>query len=357
MCIDICPVGALTSGTYRYQTRPWEMQYVPTPCVHCSNGCKTTLSVRNNEIIRANNRDHSGVNGEFLCGKGRFGFDFTNHAERIRQPLVRKNGKLEPASWEDALEEIARRLKQVHEKHGAEAIGVIGSNRTTNEENYLLNRFARVSNLGTNNLDHHRTADYAGLIGRAGAECRWARWRRWRILMRRTRFWLIGNDPSQQNPLVAWQIRSAVRHHGARLYSIHSKPIKLHRQSAQFVEIAEGAEPQVARWLAGGNAELDGGIIEKLGEFESGGGKGSGCGDPVRRGICGRRDPRPDGMGVTLQGETRLHGAGRLHQFARRGRYGRISGPAAGLCAAGRCRRAQAVWETCGAAKFPRSRE
>ena len=89
MCIDICPVGALTSGTYRYHTRPWEMQYVPTVCAHCSNGCKTTLSVRNHEILRANNRDLSGFNGDFLCAKGRFAFDFTRHPERLRQPLVR----------------------------------------------------------------------------------------------------------------------------------------------------------------------------------------------------------------------------------------------------------------------------
>ena len=87
MCIDICPVGALTSGTYRYHTRPWEMQYVGNPCTHCSNGCKTTLSVRNNEILRANNRDHSGINGEFLCGKGRFGFDFTQ-PRRTRAPAA-----------------------------------------------------------------------------------------------------------------------------------------------------------------------------------------------------------------------------------------------------------------------------
>jgi NADH-quinone oxidoreductase subunit G len=79
MCIDICPVGALTSGTYRYKTRPWEMTYVSTVCTHCSNGCKTTLSVRNNEILRANNRDLSGFNKDFLCVKGRFGFDFTKH--------------------------------------------------------------------------------------------------------------------------------------------------------------------------------------------------------------------------------------------------------------------------------------
>src|SRR5208283_2255697 len=106
--------GELACGTYRYQTRPWEMQYVGNPCTHCSNGCKTTLSVRNNEILRANNRDHSGFNGEFLCGKGRFGHEFTSHPERLRSPLVRRNGKLEPATWEDALEEVARRLKQAH---------------------------------------------------------------------------------------------------------------------------------------------------------------------------------------------------------------------------------------------------
>src|SRR5271157_2194847 len=118
MCIDICPVGALTSGTYRYQTRPWEMTYVSNPCAHCSNGCKTTLSVRNNEILRANNRDHSGINDEFLCAKGRFAYDFIAHPERIRQPLVRRNGGLQPATWEDGIEEVARRLKQAHEQHG-----------------------------------------------------------------------------------------------------------------------------------------------------------------------------------------------------------------------------------------------
>ena len=85
MCIDICPVGALTSGIYRYQTRPWEMTHVGTICTHCSNGCKTTLGVRNDEIIRGNNRDRSGINGEFLCIKGRYAFDFYNHPERCRR--------------------------------------------------------------------------------------------------------------------------------------------------------------------------------------------------------------------------------------------------------------------------------
>jgi NADH-quinone oxidoreductase subunit G len=86
MCIDICPVGALTSGPYRYKTRPWEMKHVGTICAHCSNGCKTTLGVYDNRIMRANNRDRSGINGEFLCVKGRYAFDFTAHPERLRSP-------------------------------------------------------------------------------------------------------------------------------------------------------------------------------------------------------------------------------------------------------------------------------
>ena len=255
MCIDICPVGALTSGTYRYQTRPWEMQYVANPCTHCSNGCKTTLSVRNNEILRANNRDGSGINGEFLCGKGRFGFDFTSNAERIRQPLVRRNGKLEPASWEDALEEVARRLKQVRDQHGAQAIGVIGSNHTTNEENYLLNRFARAT-LGTNNIDHHRTADYAGLAAALGPNYKSSQATMADIYTAQAVL-LIGNDVTNQNPLVAWQIRTGVRHHGTRLYAINGQESKIHRKAVQVVQTPKGGERAALRWLAHGEGQFD----------------------------------------------------------------------------------------------------
>jgi NADH-quinone oxidoreductase subunit G len=268
MCIDICPVGALTSGTYRYQTRPWEMTYVGNPCAHCSNGCKTTLSVRNNEILRANNRDHSGVNGEFLCAKGRFGYDFTSNPERIRQPLVRRNGKLEPASWEDALEEVARRLKQVHDTHGPAAIGVIGSNHTTNEENYLLNRFARVT-LGTNNLDHHRTADYAGLAAALGPKAKDSLATMADIYNAPAVF-LIGNDVTQQNPLVAWQIRTGVRHHGLRLYAINGLPSKIHRQAKLVVEVSKGGEAQAVRWLATEKGQFDAKTTEALVQLKAG---------------------------------------------------------------------------------------
>jgi NADH-quinone oxidoreductase subunit G len=248
MCIDICPVGALTSGAYRYKTRPWEIEYESTICTHCSNGCKTTLSVRNNVVQRANNRDLSGINKEFLCVKGRFGFDFTDHPDRLRRPLVRRDGTLQPASWEDVISELASRLKGVRDTHGAGAVGFIGSNRTTNEENFLLGWLAR-GQIGTNNIDHHRTADYATLAGVLGERARESLGKIAQLGEAKA-ILLIGNNTGEQNPLVDWQIRAACRHFQARVYILNSQTIKLHRRARQDVRVAEGGEAQAVAWLA-----------------------------------------------------------------------------------------------------------
>jgi NADH-quinone oxidoreductase subunit G len=262
MCIDICPVGALTSGTYRYKTRPWEMQYVSTICTHCSNGCKTTLSVRNHEILRANNRDLSGINKEFLCVKGRFGFDFTKHPERLKQPLLRKGDKLFPVSWEEASQAAAAKLKELHMAYGGEAIGFIGSNRASNEENYLLQRLARAT-FGTNNIDHHRTADYTGLVTALGDRAADSSLTMEQLYESKAVL-VIGNDPSNQNPLVGWQIRAGIRHHASKLFLINSREIKLDRKATQFVQVANGQEAAAVRWLATGDGQVAGGVSEKL---------------------------------------------------------------------------------------------
>jgi NADH-quinone oxidoreductase subunit G len=258
MCIDICPVGALTSGAYRYKTRPWEMKHVGTVCTHCGDGCKTTLGVRRSdtgmEIVRGDNRDKSGTNGDFLCVKGRYGFDFANHEERLTQPLIRKNGKLTPASWEDAFELVGKKFAEVRDKDGGAAIGVVGSNRTTNEESYLLSKFARTV-LKTNNVDHHRTADFsafaAAMRGKENATASMA------DVFSAPAILLIGNDPTEQHPLVAWQIRNNVRLHRAKLFVINSQPIKLRRQAASFTQIPTGAEGKIAAFLAGDDAAAD----------------------------------------------------------------------------------------------------
>ena len=255
MCIDICPVGALTSGAYRYKTRPWEMKHVSTACTHCADGCKTTLGVRRAdtgmEIVRGDNRDKSGINGDFLCMKGRYAFDFANHEDRLTQPLIRKDGRLTPSTWEEAFEYIGARFNEVREKSGPQAIGVIGSTRTTNEENYLLQKFARVV-LGTNNIDHHRTADFpalaAALRGKPEATASM------RDVYNAPAILLIGNDPTEQHPLLAWQIRNNVRLHKSRLYVVNSREIKLRRQAAAFTQIPAGAESQFVSYLGGKDA-------------------------------------------------------------------------------------------------------
>jgi NADH-quinone oxidoreductase subunit G len=258
MCIDICPVGALTSGAYRYKTRPWEMKHVGTICTHCGDGCKTTLGVRRAEtgmeIVRGDNRDKSGTNGDFLCIKGRYAFDFANHEERLTQPLIRKEGKLTPATWEEAFVLIGRKFAEVRDKDGGSAFGVIGSTRITNEEAYLLSKFARVV-LKTNNVDHHRTADFpalaAALRGNPDATASMA------DVFTAPAILLIGNDPTEQHPLLAWQIRNNVRLHRAKFYVINSAPIKLRRQATSFAEISAGTEPQVAAFLAGDDVVAD----------------------------------------------------------------------------------------------------
>jgi len=233
MCIDACPVGALTSGSYRYKTRPWEMNHVSTVCTHCSDGCKVTLGVRQSnegaDIIRADNRDKSGINGDFLCAKGRFGFDFVDSPERLSKPLVRNAaGQLEPTSWENALRVAAAGLKDVLDNKGGSAIGVIGSNRTTNDENYLLQKFARTV-LRTNNIDHHRTAATAAFgQAMAGHQDKAASMR---DAGTAPAILLVGGDPTNEHPLLAWQLRSNVRLNKARLYIVNHRAIKLERQA------------------------------------------------------------------------------------------------------------------------------
>jgi len=258
MCIDACPVGALTSGSYRYKTRPWEMNHVSTVCTHCGDGCKVTLGVRQShegsDIVRADNRDKSGINGDFLCAKGRFGFDFVESAERLTKPLVRNAaGKLEPATWENALRVAAAGLRDVLDSKGGEAIGVIGSNRTTNEENYLLQKFARTV-LRTNNIDHRRSSDFAAFArAMAGHEGKVAGMR---DAGTAPAILLVGGNPTEEHPLLAWQLRSNVRLNKARLYIVNHRSIKLERQA----RATQGVPPNGYRDLT---ALLD----RKEGEF------------------------------------------------------------------------------------------
>ncbi|MEO6804399.1 MAG: molybdopterin-dependent oxidoreductase, partial [Granulicella sp.] len=271
MCIDVCPVGALTSDTYRYKTRPWEMNHIATICTHCGDGCKTTLGVRStsdgSEIVRGDNRDKSGMNGDFLCNKGRYAFDFANNEDRITHPLVRQpNGELKPVSWEVALDHVGKKFRELRDTRGGQSIGVIGGNRLTNEEAYLLQKFARTV-LGTNNIDHHRTADYVtfaqALAGTTDRTCSL------RDTLTAPAILLVGGDPTNQAPATAWNIRTNVRNNGGKLYVANTAEIKLRRQARAFVQVSAFGYGELAAYLSGNEASANAAAsdTDKLGKF------------------------------------------------------------------------------------------
>ncbi|HEX8652991.1 MAG TPA: NADH-quinone oxidoreductase subunit NuoG [Pyrinomonadaceae bacterium] len=239
-CIEVCPTGTLLDATYRHQARPWELEQTVSTCTFCSDGCQLSLGSRGGEVMRAVARDRyvNGLNGEFLCIKGRFAHPFVNHEERLRTPMIRykKGGKLIPATWDEAILHTARKLLEVRDAHGASSIAVVGSARLTNESNYALLKFAKEV-IGT---DKYTATDGFSLVpffenlGGLLATHRDIRYAKTILL--------IGGEPEELQPLTGKQIRQAVRNGGAKLLIINSRPIQLKQQAAQFLHVRPGTE-------------------------------------------------------------------------------------------------------------------
>jgi len=149
-CAQACPTSAISDV---FQSKALVGQdKVRTVCTYCGVGCNLEVSVKSGEILSIQAPYNAEVNKGHTCLKGRFAFRFYKHPDRIRQPMIRKNGKLEPVSWDEAYDYIAGKLKEIKAKYGPDAIGGISSARCTNEENYLMQKFIRVV-IGTNNID------------------------------------------------------------------------------------------------------------------------------------------------------------------------------------------------------------
>jgi formate dehydrogenase alpha subunit len=160
-CLERCPTGALICENSRQATRE-----VKTVCPYCGVGCSIYLGVRGNEVVNVRGDKESPVNKGGLCVKGRFGFDFINHPDRLTKPLIRKEGWskdievngnfkniFREATWEEAINLVADNLLRIKASHGPDSLGVLSSAKFTNEENYLVQKFARAV-IGTNNIDH-----------------------------------------------------------------------------------------------------------------------------------------------------------------------------------------------------------
>ena len=208
-----------------------------TICTHCGDGCKTSLAVRNGRIMRGNNRDHSGINGEFLCIKGRYACDFNHHAERLQSPLIRVGDRFEPVSWSKAVSTVVEEFQTVLSRAGK--FGVIGSNHTTNEEDFALQKLAR-QGLRTNNIDHHRTGDVVTLLGalhgRVDALATTADLYTSRAIL------VVANDLAQQHSFLSFQIRANWRHHQCHIYVVTPGPVREDHYATRSIRIRPGEE-------------------------------------------------------------------------------------------------------------------
>ena len=232
-CLSVCPVGAVMSKLHRYSYRPWQMdRTVQTVCGYCGVGCTLNLEVRDETIKKSVPVFGKGVNKGLLCSRGRFGYEFTGSEERLTTPLVKRNGQLEPASWDEALDLVARRFGEIKGAHGGASIGAIASARCTNEENYLLQKLMRAG-LQSNNIDsiarmgllpaQRLLEEYLGQGAAANIIAG---------ITRSEAVVVIAGDPTRVNPVMGLQVRAAAKA-GKKVITIGFAPgLRKHKTGA-----------------------------------------------------------------------------------------------------------------------------
>lgn len=231
--VEICPVGALTATSYRFKARPWELRRTPSVCNNCSVGCNARVDVRVDKIMRLMSRTNDEIDDGWLCDRGRWGFEFVNSPQRLRTPLIRRNGNLVAATWDEAFFYIATRLKDILSKHGTQSIGGIGSTRTTNEEAYLFQKLLR-DVLGTPNVDHHHGRFPTVRDPLTGKP--WMMTNSIADIEKASHIVLIASDPYKRQPVLNLRIKKALKA-GARIYIVNSEATELDRLATRTIPI------------------------------------------------------------------------------------------------------------------------
>jgi formate dehydrogenase alpha subunit len=245
-CVMVCPVGALTSKVAAGKGKPAQNKKVLTTCTYCGTGCTLELNVKDDKVVGVtSNRDagFSPVNKGALCVKGRFGWDFIHSADRLTTPLIKENGEFRPASWDEALDLAAEKLRSIKDKHGADSLAVFSSARITNEENYLAQKFARAV-LGTNNVDHCARLCHASSVAGIGAafgsgamtnsisdfaeeaQC----------------IFIIGSNTTENHPVIGYKIRHNVLQKGAKLVVADPRRIELANIADEYLQFRPGTD-------------------------------------------------------------------------------------------------------------------
>jgi formate dehydrogenase alpha subunit len=265
-CVQVCPTAALVPTVRLHQGRKWEFTHTHTLCSYCGVGCGVEFVQKGDRIVYARGYADAAVNGEFLCVKGRSGWDFVSSPDRLTEPLLRrdlayslgltdqpwtlpttsplKRRSLDdfiPVSWETALQVVADRLADVVATHGPDAVAGLTSARCTNEENYLFQKFLRAG-IGTNNVDHCARLCHASTVTGLGmafgsgamtnpigdirhADC---------IL-------ITGSNTAESHPVISYEVVRAVKH-GASLVVIDPRRIPLVDHATLWLQPTPGTD-------------------------------------------------------------------------------------------------------------------
>ncbi len=257
-CVEVCPVGALLSRPFMHSGRSWQVNQSESVCNHCSVGCQMHVETRMGEVLRAkanpalrdqtpvNTRDRGPGDG-MLCTRGRFGYDYIHHEDRVTQPLIRRDGQLEPASWDEALALVADRIAAAKSQDGADAVAAITSGRLSDEENYLISRLMR-DVIGTNNVDSSERwtlIPTLQTLGPAAFSFTIDQMEQADALL------VVGGDIMESHDVLGMRMRQWVRDQGKLLIQAGSLPSRQDDRFAQRVlRVRPGAEEHLLQGLA-----------------------------------------------------------------------------------------------------------
>ncbi len=221
-CVQICPVGAITSRLSMYEYRPWMLKRTDTVCTYCGDGCRITIQTKDNKLIEVMSAYGAGRNNGDLCARGFFGYHATSHPDRLTRPLIRRDGKLVETTWEDALEYVADAAIRLKLRYGPDAFGGLIASRCTNEDLYVFQKFMRLA-IGTDHIDS--SARYGHLNG-VQAMRRVQGTHRWTVtfddIVAADALLLVGTNVTETNPITGLKVKEAVKKRRAILVTVEA---------------------------------------------------------------------------------------------------------------------------------------
>ncbi|MBN2239844.1 MAG: formate dehydrogenase subunit alpha [Dehalococcoidales bacterium] len=247
-CVQACPTGALRPISARGQGVEKEFTRIQTTCSSCGNGCQLEMSVKDGKIVEVYGVDDGPENKGHLCIKGRFGWDYVQHPDRLTTPLIKRDGKFEKTSWDEALDLVAAKFKEIKEKHGSKAIGGIASAKCSNEDNFVFQKFMRAC-LGSNNVDFcTRWCHTPSAVALSRAFGSGAMTNSIRDCDQSDVVLIAGFNPTETSPVLADFIKTQVLHNGLKLIVVDPREIEI----ADYAEIV--IRPKIgtdAAWING----------------------------------------------------------------------------------------------------------